>query len=92
MSSQVNLITVWQPRYIDKKILIATNKIRHGANYVVITKDDRYKGKVFYLEGNDAFCCSKSTNGKIEVYEIPMEHLQLIRDSQTFMMNRGPEK
>lgn len=88
MADPVNLIAIWQPRYFDRKVLIATDKIRNGANYIVFTKSERHAGKVYYLNGETAKNCKISTNGKIEVYEIPMEYLRRIKDSQFFQTEK----
>ena len=72
-----NLIEIWQPRYHDKKALIATFRVCSGDNYIKFTKDKRLAGKIYKCSGDVIRKCPIESNGKIACFAVPMENLEL---------------
>jgi hypothetical protein len=70
------MIEIWQPRYKDRKVLIATYKVG-DTNTIVFTKAKYLKGKVFKCSGETIRKYPKETNGTIECYAVPMSELTL---------------
>ena len=65
---------IWQPRWKDRTVLLAAHKVGTH-NLVVFTKAPTLPGE-YYISGRDVHMCSKTTNGKIEVYEVPLKFLE----------------
>jgi hypothetical protein len=73
------MIEIWQPRYKDRKVLIATYKVG-DTNTIVFTKSKYLKGKVFKVSGEVIRKYPKETNGTIECYAVPMSELEMINE------------
>ena len=71
------MIEIWQPRYHDNKVLIATYKVERGTNQIRFTKDRRLAGKTYVVSGDKIKSCPVETNGRIACYSVPMEYLEL---------------
>ena len=69
------MLEIWQPRYIDKKVLIATFKVQDGDNVIMFTRDKKLAGKEFHIDGAVIRQCPVETNGKIDCYAVPMKLL-----------------
>lgn len=65
-------IEIWQPRWHDRKVLIAKYKVCSGINEIVFTKAKSLKGKVFRVNGMDIAKCPVETNGTIDCYAVPL--------------------
>lgn len=76
------MIEIWQPRYHDNKVLIATYKVKSGQNLIVFTKAKYLQGKIFSCNGSIIKSCPIETNGKISCYAVPMEKLELESEEQ----------
>ena len=70
------VIEIWQPRYKDKKVLIATHKVANGKNYLTFTKDNRLKGIIFEFDGDEVRKCPTQANGRGTVYIYPFSKLR----------------
>lgn len=69
-------ISVWMPRYHDKKILIAKFKVgRH--NEITFTKAPSLPD-TYYLSGETIKKYPLETNGKIPVYAVHQDELELL--------------
>lgn len=69
-------IEIWQPRYKDKKVLIA--KFRVGThNEIVFTKAKTLQGS-WYMSGEDIRSYPIETNGVIDCYCVPLNDLQVL--------------
>lgn len=66
-------ISVWEPRYHDRKVLIATHKV--GERNKVIIEKGAYAG-TYFLPGVVASACYIGSNGKISCYEVPLSLLE----------------
>ncbi len=66
------MIEIWQPRWHDRKVLIAKYKVKED-NDIVFTKTKCYKDKVFSLKGDVIRGYPLETNGKIQCYAVPLE-------------------
>lgn len=68
-------IEIWQPRYHDKKVLLARYKVCDGDNKIVFTKAKHLAGKTFHVSGDVVRKCKLETNGSIPCYAVPMDAL-----------------
>ncbi len=68
-------IEIWNPRWWDRKVLIAKYKVKDGDNEIVFTKAKTLKGKTFIISGDDIRKCPLETNGKIPCYAVPLDDL-----------------
>lgn len=69
-------IEIWQPRWKDKKVLIAKYKVATH-NQIKFTKTKSLPD-TYYLSGATIQSYPLSTNGRIECYEVPMSELKLL--------------
>lgn len=74
------MIEIWQPRYKDNTVLIATYKVNAGLNKIRFTRARHLAGKIFSVMGADIFKCPKQSNGRITCYVVPMDMLTLCRE------------
>lgn len=70
-----SVITIWEPRYHDKKVLIATRKVV-DRNKILITKG-AFRGE-YFLAGGVARSYPIVSNGKINCYAVPLSQLERI--------------
>jgi hypothetical protein len=70
----INKIDIWQPRWKDRKVLLATFKVKQD-NIVVFTKTPSLKGE-FYISGATARQYPLENNGKIDCYAVPLSELE----------------
>ena len=69
------IIPIWQPRYWDKKVLIATYYFTEPVIFFHFCVDRNFK-ELYYVETNAVINnCSIASNGKIDCYEIPYEYV-----------------
>lgn len=76
----MNVIEIWQPRYKDNMVLVATYKVKSGYNYLRFTKAKHLEGKLFRFHSTDINTNNVQRNGNAVVYVIPMEKLELVED------------
>lgn len=69
-------IEIWQPRWKDRKVLIATYKVGTH-NEIVFTKTPSMPD-TYYVSGEDIRACTKASNTKIECYEVPLSKLEIL--------------
>lgn len=70
----VNKIDIWQPRWKDRKVLIA--KFRVGThNLIKFTKAPTLTGD-YYISGEKIRTYPLGSNTKIPCYEVPLEELE----------------
>lgn len=69
------VITIWQPRYHDKTVLIAKYKVGTH-NIIKITKSKSHNGE-YYLSGKTITKYPLESNGKIQVYAVPIDEMQV---------------
>lgn len=74
----MELIEIWQPRYRDNMVLIATYKVHNGLNRIVFTRDKTKEGKVYGVSGDDIRSCPIESNGKIDCYAVPLSLLEML--------------
>lgn len=76
-STPCNIIEIWQPRWRDKTVLIAKNKV--GANNEIrFTKAKSLMNNTYYLSGDIIRACPTDTNGTIACYAVPMNELKIL--------------
>lgn len=69
-----NVISIWQPRWHDNKVLIACHKVGKK-NRIVFTKAPTLEG-VYLVDGAEVEKCKKESNGRIMCYAVPLELLK----------------
>ena len=67
------MIEIWQPRWHDRKVLIAKYKVSSGKNSIRFTKAKSLLGKTFDLNGDIISQYPLETNGTIPCYAVPLE-------------------
>ena len=72
------MIEIWQPRYHDKKVLIAKYKVSNGMNEIKFTRAKHLKDMVFRIHSMEIAKCPVETNGTIPCYAVPMDKLENI--------------
>ena len=70
------MIEIWQPRWHDKKVLIAKRKVSDGNNFIFFSKSKCLRGKTFKILGAEIRKCPIESNGVIDCYAVPMEKLE----------------
>lgn len=70
----VNLISIWQPRYHDKVVLINPAKVGEH-NKIVFTKALSLTG-TYYLSGKTIRKHKKESNGTIACFVVPLSELR----------------
>ena len=71
-------IEIWEPRYKDNTVLIATYKVKPGDNHIVFTKARHLMGMEFIVSSEIIQRCPTQTNGKIPCFVVPFEKLQRV--------------
>lgn len=69
-------IEIWDPRWHDRKVLIARRKVTPGKNIIKITKGAA-RGK-YQMSSIAINSYPLETNGVIECYAVPLDKLQRI--------------
>lgn len=69
------LFTIWQPRYHDKKVLLAKFKVGTH-NKVVFTKAPDMGTQPYYISGEKVKSYPAESNGKIQCYAVPIDALE----------------
>jgi len=79
----MNVIEIWQPRYKDNTVLIATYKVKQGYNYVRFTKAKHLEGMLFRFHSTDINTNNVQRNGKALMYILPFDKLENITEEET---------
>lgn len=69
-------IEIWQPRWKDRKVLIAKHKVGTH-NEVVFTKAPSLPEN-YYLSGDTIRKYPLESNGKLMCYAVPMDELEVL--------------
>jgi hypothetical protein len=72
------MITIWNPRWHDRKVLIAKYRVVNGPNIIRFTKAKSLKDKDYMMTGEQIRTYPLETNGKIPCYAVPLDELQEI--------------
>lgn len=72
-STPVQVIDIWQPRWKDRKVLIAKYKV--GTHNVVTFSKTKSMPGEYYISGNDVNKYPIDNNGKLDCYAVPMDSL-----------------
>lgn len=65
------MIEIWQPRWHDRTVLMATYKVRSGPNKIRFIRGS-LSGQEFTMDGKDIIKYPIETNGKIDCYVVPL--------------------
>lgn len=68
-------IEIWQPRWHDRKVLIARHKVGIN-NEIVFTKAPTLKG-TYQIRGAEVEKYPIESNGRIECYAVPLNDMRL---------------
>lgn len=71
-----HIIEIWEPRYKDNSALIGRQHVMDGTNYITFTKAPHLKDKVFAVDGDVIRGHRIQSNGRGEVYCVPMKKLK----------------
>ena len=67
------MITIWEPRWHDRKVLIAAHKVQEQ-NEIVFTRTKSIPATTkFRISGKEIRQYPISTNGAIDCYEVPLD-------------------
>lgn len=70
-------IYIWEPRWRDRRVLLATYKVGEHNKIVFsgnpVTKNNSMGTEPFYISGKKARKFKKEDNGTISVYSIPLD-------------------
>ena len=69
------MIKIWNPRWHDKKVLIAKYKVQEGVNDIMFTKSKKYSGAIFSMTGDEICKYPLETNGSIPCYAVALYDL-----------------
>lgn len=72
------MIEIWQPRYKDNTVLIATYKVENGFNQIRFTKARHLANMIFEVNSDVIRSCPVESNGKISCFAVPMSKLQRV--------------
>ena len=81
-----NRIEIWAPRYHDAlrkgsyAVMVAPWKVGEH-NIIYFTKARHLEGKEYYMAGTQLRSYPQDSNGKANMYVVPLNDLQLITDS-----------
>lgn len=76
MNKATNLIEIWQPRWKDRRVLIAKYKVAND-NKIVFTKA-RSLDREYYMSGEKIRSYPLESNGKIPCYAVPLDELEAL--------------
>jgi len=79
-NTSCQVIDIWQPRWKDRVVLIATYKVGTH-NLIRFSKAKSMEGD-WYLSGETIKQCPKDYNGKIECYAVPISKLEPLERSE----------
>jgi hypothetical protein len=68
-------LEIWQPRYRDKRVLLACHKVGEH-NKIIFTKAPSMGTDPYYITGKKVKQFKKESNGTIDVYSVPLSELQ----------------
>lgn len=68
------MIEIWNPRWHDRKVLIAKHKVTAGVNEIVFTKAKSLPGR-FQVLGSEIVKHPLESNGTIDCYAVPLDSL-----------------
>ncbi len=71
------MLEIWQPRWNDRKVLIAKYKVCNGTNEIIFTKGT-LKGKKFKINSLEIAKCPVESNGTIDCFAVPLDKLEAI--------------
>ena len=84
---ELTTIPVWEPRYHDNKVLVATKKVR-AHNKIIFTYEARknkkgpLSGKEFYISSERIKKYPKESNGVLQCYAVPLEDLMEMKQEK----------
>lgn len=72
------VLDIWYPKYSKNAVMLAKYKIEHASPIIIInfTKAKHLMGQRFAIRRKDVIKCKVVDNGKIPVYEVPMDKLE----------------
>lgn len=72
----MNYVCIWQPKFSTQEVLVATNKVREGKNYLFFAGDRNHPDLYSYDGHKVKLNCKLTSNGKIYCYCIPLSWLE----------------
>lgn len=75
-TTPAQVIDVWQPRWRDKVVLIASWKV--GTHNEITFSRTKSMPETYYLSGETIRACPMDTNGSVGCYAVPMDKLEIL--------------
>lgn len=82
--TQFKFFDIWQPRYHDKKVLLAAHKVGEH-NKIVFSKAPSMGTEPYYISGKEAKKHPKESNGRIECYAVPVSAIEPLELTNDYM-------
>lgn len=73
----VKLFDIWSPRYHDKRVLLAKNRVGEH-NKIIFSKAPSMGTEPYYISGKVVKKFKKESNGTIDCYSIPLDELEAL--------------
>ena len=71
----LNYFQIWQPRYHDKRVLLAKHRVGTH-NKIVFTKAPSMGTQPYYVSGKEVKKYKLESNGSIPCYAVPVSSLE----------------
>lgn len=73
--TQMSYFEIWEPRYRDKKVLLAKRKVGTH-NKIIFTRAPSMGTEPYYISGAKVKKYKLEGNGRIPVYAVPISELE----------------
>lgn len=67
------MIEIWNPRWHDRRVLIAKYKVHPGINQIIFTKSKCLKDRIYKVDAEIITKYPTETNGSIPCYSVPLD-------------------
>lgn len=79
-NTPAQVIEIWQPRWKDRKVLIAKYKV--GTHNLIRFTKTKSMPDDYYLSGTTIAKCPIETNGTVDCYAVPMDELEILERTE----------
>lgn len=76
----MTVIEIWQPRWHDRTVLVKTERVKDGWNYLRFTKTPSMTGLYRFNGTTVREECEVQSNGKILCFVIPLYMLMEVKE------------
>ncbi len=75
---------IWQPRWHDKKVLLACRDVLKNATNIVRFTRTKSMDNEYTISGEDIVSCPVESNGKLDCYAVPLDKLHKVEKISSF--------